>query len=135
MDEALEEVLPPDTDETSGHPLTEKISKVEGNGDKGKGKDRDGDTPMGGTKEEQEQDFEEMEGLQDEDLYGSDMEHDRSDNEDNDHYHDIDADAASTLDYWDNKTEPNIVAKRDEAFWGRCYFGALQQDLEAKALS
>ena len=46
MDEALEEVLPPDTDETSGQSLTEEISKVEGNRDKGKGKDRDGDTPM-----------------------------------------------------------------------------------------
>ena len=61
MDEALEEVLPPNTDETSGQSLMEEISKVEANGDKGKGKDRDGDTPMGGTKEEQEQDFEEME--------------------------------------------------------------------------
>jgi transposase InsO family protein len=134
MDEALEEVLPPDTDETSGQPLTEEISKVEGNGDKGKGKDRDGDTPMGGTKEEQEQDFEEMEGLQDEDLDGSDMDHDRSDHEDNnddDHYHNDDPDDLSTLDYWDNTTEPNIIANEDgTTFWGKCYFGALQQDLD-----
>ena len=120
MEDALEEVLPPNTDETSGQPLTEEISKVEGNGDKGKGKDRDGDTPMGGTREEQEQDFEEMEGLQDEDLDGSDMDHDRSDDESDDRYHDNDdPDNLSTLDYWDNETEPNIIANEDETtFWG-----------------
>ena len=38
---------------------------------------------MGGTEEKEEQDFEEMEGLQDEDLDGSDMEHDRSEDENN----------------------------------------------------
>ena len=95
MNEALKEVLPPNTNETDGQSLTEEISKVEGNGDKdkdkGKGRDRDGDTPMGGTEEKEEQDFKEMEGLQDEDLDGSDMEHDRSEDEnDSDHYHDND---------------------------------------------
>ena len=135
MDEALKEVLPPNTNETDGQSLTEEISKVEGNGDKdkdkGKGRDRDGDTPMGGTEEGEEQDFEGMEGLQDEDLDGSDMEHDRSEDEnDNNHYHDNDdPDDLSTLDYWDSEAEPNIIANEDETtFWGKCYFGALQQD-------
>ena len=83
---------------------------------------------MGGTEKKEDQDFEEMEGLQDEDLDGSDMEHDRSEDEDNnDHYHNnYDPDDLSTLGYWDSEAEPNIIANEDETtFLGKCYFGVL----------
>src|SRR4029077_15157079 len=83
----------------------------------------DGDTVMGGTKE----DMERMED-QPHDYNGSDMEHDRSDEE-----KDIDseADEDDTFDQWDDERtgEPNIIHNENEfTYWGRCYFEALEQD-------
>ena len=90
--------------------LTEEASKVGGNGE---------DTIMGGM--EGKEGFEDMERMErsHEDYDGSDLEHDRSEEEETD----LDED-------WDERTgEPNIIYNEDATtYWGRCYFEALQQD-------